>query len=385
MQIRLFSLSALLLVACGDGGATPPVTSCEDAVPGPSGGTVTGRVTICALDETGAPVVGAAVDVGGVEAGVTDETGKLNADVSATDAVEVSAGGFVTHTLHGVASRRYGVVLARPTATTRTVSGTITGINALPPPPDTYRRVIEIRAGTPMAPYPLAREIAVGAPVDCTIAGDECTFSIELDSRATRVNATVVNTTSAFADRIVAAYAVSDPVTDGPTDFVIPEGAGMSEVALDAPATAVLSVGGARYGDEVMLFGSGSSLTAVAVPAPPISGTPWLAVIFDSAGDELVTGVLSQPPASTGAPAIPGVALTGSTLQLPSDRTATVSLMDGTAEVWRATVVDGRSELVLPTITADTVAVVLHGSSSNNTESGDLDGVEGVVQLPVVR
>ena len=49
-------------------------------------------------------------------------------------AIEVTAPGLVPHTVLGVSTRRFGVVLSRGSAATRTVTGTLSGINSLPLP-----------------------------------------------------------------------------------------------------------------------------------------------------------------------------------------------------------------------------------------------------------
>lgn len=376
---------ALALAGCDGGPPGSDPGSCEGAVAGPSGGAATDRVVLCVLGEDGAAIAGAAVSIGGASAGVSDETGKLEVDVAPASAIEVSAPGLVPHTLLGVASRRYGVVLPRGSAGTRTITGTVTGINALPLPPDGYRRVVEIRAASPLAPLALTDGLAIGAPADCTLAGDECTFSIAVDDRVTHVNATVVDTTSAFADRLVAGFAVG--TIDGTTaDLAIPgRDGGLFEVAVDAGLDVVIGVPGARIGDDVLLFGSPTSTETVPVPMGTLGGTAWLAVIYDGPSDELRAGVVQRPSAASTAPPAPAVAIEATTLTLPSDRLSTLSVGRGATEIWRATVLDGRSTVSLPMGDADRVAVLVHGAASSAVDEGALDGVQAVVSLPVVR
>ena len=375
---------AVLALACGGDPATDP-TNCEAAPLGPSGGASDGTITLCVFDDAGNALSGAAVSIGGTSAGTTDATGRL--DVDASDAIEVSSAGLVSHTLLGVTSRRFGVVLPRGALTTRTVSGTVTGISDLPAPEAGYRRVVQIRAGSAFAPLPLVDELTNAAPADCTLAGDECTFTIEVDDRVSRVNATVIDTTMSFADVTIAGFAISDAFTGNEVEFALPgrEG-GLEEITLDAGPDVVVGVPGARVGDDVLLFSSPTSTATIPVPDATVSESNWLAVIYDAgAADELEAGVVIDPDASTRAPPAPGISITGAMLQLPSARISTVSLGRGSDEVWRATVLDGRSTLSLPSTDADRVAVMIHTDAGFSDDEGVLDRVEAVVSLPDMR
>lgn len=376
---------AVALAGCDSGPPGSDPGSCDGATAGPSGGPASGRVVLCVLDDTGGAIAGASVSVGGTAAGVSDDAGKIEVDVGPGSAVEVSAPGLVPHTLLGVSSRRFGVVLPRGATGTRTVTGTVSGINELPLPPDGYRRVVEIRAASRFDPLSLTDGLAVGAPADCTLAGDECTFSIEVDERVGHVNATVVDTTSAFADRLVAGFALG--AIDGTTAAFAIGGrdGGLAPVTLDAGIDVVIGVPGTRVGDDVLLFGSPTSTDSIPVPAEAVGGTPWLAVIYDSASDELAAGVVLRPSGTTTAPEAPGVSIEGTTLTLPSERVSTLSLGRGSAEVWRATVLDGRTTVSVPSGDADRVSVLVHGAGSSATEAGALDRIQAVVSLPVVR
>jgi len=387
MTLRLLGAVGLVwtlaLVGCDSGPPGSDPGSCDGAAAGAAGGPASDRVTLCALDEDGAPVAGAEVSIGGVSAGLTDATGKLDVDFTAASAIEVRAAGLVPHTLLGVSTERYGVVLARPTAPTRTVSGTVSGINELPLPPDGYRRVVEIRAASLFTPLSLTDGLAVGAPADCTLAGDTCTFELQVDERITHVNATVVDTTAAFSERVVAAFAASDPIEAGAADFAISgRDGGLSQVSLDAGLDVVIGVPGARIGDDVLLFGSPSATDTVPVPQSALGGSPWLAVIYDSASDELQAGVVQRPSASALAPPAPGVSIDGQTLTLPSGRVSTISIGASGDEQWRATVLDGRSTVSVPTADADRVAVLVHGLMEDEDV---IESVRAVVTLPLTR
>lgn len=376
---------ALALVACGEPTTDNP-TDCVDAPPGPSGGLAEGTITLCVIDEGGAPIAGASVSVSGMAVGISDDAGRLDVTVGPGNAIEVSSGELVPHTLLGVTSRRYGVELPRRSAPTRTVTGTLTGIGDLRLPPAGYRRVVEIRAGSLFAPLSLTDALVIGAPSECTLAGDECTFTLEVDERVSRVNATVVDTTSAFADRLDAAFSVSEPIVDGMTTLSLPgrEG-GLMPIDLGAGTDVTVAVPGARVGGDVMLFGSPSATDIVPVPDASVASTPWLAVIYGGASDELHSSVLVGPAASTSAPPAPTVSNAGNTLRVPSERLATISLGRGNEELWRATVLDGRATVSLPDLDADRVAVIVHAGSSFAADQGVLDRIEAVVTLPIVR
>ncbi|MCB9594538.1 MAG: hypothetical protein H6719_17530 [Sandaracinaceae bacterium] len=378
-------LLCLALVGCDDGPPGSDPGSCAGAVAGPSGGAATDRVVLCVLDEDGAAVPGAAVSVSGMSVGVSDDTGKLEVDYTASSAIEISAAGLVPHTLLGVSSRRFGVVLPRASAGTRTITGTLSGINELHLPPDGYRRVVEIRGGNAFTPLSLTDGLAIGAPADCTLAGDTCTFSVEVDERVTHLNATVIDATSAFSDRLVAAFAIG--AVDGTTaDFAISgRDGGLSEISVDAGTDIVIGVPGARVGDDVLLFGSPTATDTVPVPSEALGGTAWLAMIYTGPSDELHAGVVQRPSASTSAPPAPGVSIDGATLTLPSQRVSTISLGAGNTELWRATVLDGRTTVSVPTGDADRVAVIVHGASATAVEEGATRAIQAVVTLAITR
>lgn len=360
--------------------------NCNGAPLGPSAGPAEGTVTICVFDETGAPLAGADVNVSGTSAGLSDDTGRVDVAVGGGSAIEVSSAGLVTHTLLGVTSRRFGVQLPRGSAPTRTVDGTLTNIAVLPRPPDGYRRVIKIRAGSLFTPLSLTEGLAIGAPADCTLAGDECTFSIEVDERVTHINATVVDTTAAFSDRLVAAFSISDAIVDGDVTFAIPsrEG-GLELIELDAGLDVVVAVPGARVGNDVILFGSPTATDVVPVPDSSVAPNNWLAVIYAGASDELHAGILLNPASPTTAPSALGVSIEGTSLRIPSERLATISLARGGEEIWRATVLDGRPMISMPSTDADQVAVLIHAGSTFSSDEGVLDRIEAVVTLPIVR
>lgn len=373
----------LALVGCDSGPPGSDPSSCEGATAGAAGGPASDRVTLCALDERGAPIAGAEVTIGGVSAGTTDATGELDVGYTVGSAIEVRADGRVPHTLLGVSTERYGVVLAPSTAPTRTVSGTVSGINELPLPPDGFRRVVEIRAASRFTPLSLAEGLAVGAPAECTLAGDTCSFELPVDARVSHVNATVVDTAGGFSERIVAAFAASGAIEEGAADFAIPgRDGGLSEVSLDGGVDVVIGVPGSRIGDDVLLFGSPSATDTVPVPQGALGGNPWLAVIYDSASDELQASVVQSPSSSAVAPPAPGVEIDGQTLTLPAGRVSTISLGAGGEELWRATVLDGRSTLSIPTGDGDQVAVLVHGPPG---EDDATEGIEAVVTLPITR
>ncbi|MBX3273439.1 MAG: hypothetical protein KF729_24460 [Sandaracinaceae bacterium] len=377
---------ALLFSFAGcDGG--PPGSdpgSCEGAPAGPSGGAATDRAVLCALDEAGAPIAGAEVAIGGAPAGVTDARGRVEVDLAPGSAIELAAAGRVPHTLLGVGSRRYGVVLASATPRTRTITGTVSGINALPRPPDGFRRVVEVRAASRFTPLGLAEGIAVGAPVDCTLAGDECAFTLEVEEGVEHVGATVVDATSAFADRRVAAFAFG-AIVDGAASFAIPgRDGGLFAVELDAGLDVVVGVPGARVGDDVLLFGSPTATDLVPVPGEALGGTAWLAVIYAGATDELHAGVVVEPGANASAPSAPGVRIGGMALTLPAGRLSTISVARAGVERWRATVLDGRTTVSVPSADADRVAVLVHGPAGGHTPDA-IRTVEAVSVLPVIR
>ena len=324
------------------------------------------------------------MNVGGTLAGTSDPAGQVDVDVQPGSAIEVGATDLVSHTLLGVSSRRFGVVLPAATTRTRTVTGTLSGINDLRLPPDGYRRVVEIRAGNTLTPLSLRDGLAIGAPADCTLAGDECSFTIEVDERVSHVNATIVDTTDAFADRLVAAFAISGTITEGSVSFAVPgrEG-GTQPVVLESGLDVVVGVPGARVGDDIMLFGSPTSTSDV--PVPTLGEGSWLAVIYGGTSDELHAGIVQSPGSTTSAPSAPSVSIDGTSLSLPSGRLTTISLARGSTELWRATVLDGRGALSVPGTDADTVCVVVHGPSTGASEPGALEDVEAVVALPIVR
>ncbi|HHH29545.1 MAG TPA: hypothetical protein ENK57_14525 [Polyangiaceae bacterium] len=295
----------------------------------------------------------------------TDASGRAVVSVEGAAAdFEVSAAGRVTRAILGATTERFTVVVAPPTAGTRTLTATVTGLSSLPAPASGVRRTVRVRPSAPTSPGAIAAELGRDAIEVCVVAGDECEITLDAPAASERLGVAVIDEAAGSRERSVVAFAVSDPIADGPEVIDLSAADAIAMVTLEmSPPDAVVGVPGLGIGaGQVVFFAGGSSLTTASVPGGG-RGRPWLALVYDRADRELLAGVAQDPASSVQIPAAPRISFDGSSVELVSSPVSTLSLFDGEQERWRVTVLDGRARVQLPAAESGArVVVVSHGT-----------------------